>query len=76
MIEITSPDALGIQRVKINGIVRYSVVPMRMRAAAQTYYGQEFEYAVYPAKGCGNSYHLDPAKALGRAVDDAVKFYG
>jgi hypothetical protein len=76
MIEITSPDGIGVQTVSINGIRRYSIVPRRMGAAAQARYGQEFEYAVYAVKGCGDSYHLDPAKALERAVNDAVRFYG
>lgn len=77
MIEITSPDAAGITRILVDGVERYSIVPLRMREAAQAYYGQEMEYAVYPsaAKMSGQSFHLSAGEAMSRAMDNVGKYY-
>lgn len=70
MIEITSPDAMGIQRVMVDGIRRCSIVPRKMGNAAQARYGQTHEYAMQPADRMnGQTFHLSASEATASAMD-------
>lgn len=75
MIEITSPDALGVQRINVDGTERYTIQPLRMGEAGRTRYGQDDEYAVRSTSGCGQWFYLDPAEALGKAMEETGKYW-
>lgn len=76
MIEIATPDALGTTRIKVDGLERYTIQPIRMRQAAKDHYGQSVEYAVRAtAPMSGQWFYLDPAEALGKAMDEVGKYY-
>ena len=76
MIEITSPDTHGITRIKVDGIERYTIQPLKMRATAVEYYGQDVEYAVRPvAHMSGEWFYLSESDALAKAMDQVGKYY-
>jgi len=76
MIEITSPDALGTTRIKVDGVECYTIQPLKMRATAADYYGQDTEYAVRPsAHMSGEWFYLSESDALAKAMDQVGKYY-
>lgn len=76
MITISSPDALGIIRIDVDGVRRCSIVPKRMGEAAQARYGQSHEFAMYPAgRMSGQSFHLAQAEAMGAAMNFIGKYW-
>lgn len=75
MIEISSPDALGIIRISVDGTRRCSIVPLRLGEAAQARYGRTHEYAMYPAgRMSGQSFHLEQGEAMASAMD-LIKYW-
>lgn len=67
VLTVDDPDALDIVRYRVDGVVIASIVPMRLSPAAQRYYGQATQYAVFGPRN-GDTYHLELPAAQAAAL--------